>query len=144
MKVLIVEDNEPTAKMFKGLLEEANDVDIAHDLFEGKRKILTTVPRYDAVVLDLNLPNGEGWEVLAEIANFGIATVVVTGLNDQELIDRAMKLPVVWDYLVKGEMSAELLRASVKYATNRNETEKKLAETRRISDKAKNCGASHG
>lgn len=59
-RLLVVEDNEPTrSRLTELLLREGCRVDQAVDGAEGLRKVGAT--KYDAILLDLIMPNVDGW-----------------------------------------------------------------------------------
>lgn len=75
-------------------------------------------PRYDIVLTDLNLPDGGGLEVLAEVRNrrLPLAVVIVTGSGDENTVLGALRAGAN-DYLIKrGDFLANLphtLRAAL-------------------------------
>lgn len=68
MKVLLVEDEENVASFIKkGLRNEGFDIDIAYDGMMGWR--LYDNNQYDIVILDINLPKINGFDLCREIKN---------------------------------------------------------------------------
>src|SRR4051794_8623883 len=66
MRVLVVEDARRLADAIaRGLRAEGMAVDVAYDGLEGHQK--STITRYDVVVLDRDLPEMHGDDLLAEI-----------------------------------------------------------------------------
>ncbi|OJY58423.1 heavy metal response regulator transcription factor [Thiobacillus sp. 0-1251] len=66
MKILIVEDEPKTAAFVqRGFAEEGFVVDVATDGADGLH--LATTGDYDAIVLDVMLPQRDGWSVLQAI-----------------------------------------------------------------------------
>lgn len=66
MRILVVEDEVKTADyMHQGLTESGYIVDIANNGIDGLH--LAQSQNYDLIVLDVNLPEMEGWEVLKEL-----------------------------------------------------------------------------
>ena len=66
MKILIVEDEQKTGDSQKQGLSEAGFVaDLVHDGLDGMH--LTLTDDYDLVVLDVMLPQLDGWQVLERI-----------------------------------------------------------------------------
>jgi two-component system copper resistance phosphate regulon response regulator CusR len=62
MKVLLVEDEAKLSQFIKkGLQQEGIEVEIAADGLEGKR--LAYMHRYEAIILDVNLPHINGFEL---------------------------------------------------------------------------------
>lgn len=82
-RVLLVED-EPRIAAFvaKGLGKAGWDVVVAEDGAVGL--FLATTERFDAVVLDLQLPDADGLEVLAGIRgkDLPVPVVILTGKDD--------------------------------------------------------------
>ena len=68
MRVLVVEDARRLADAIaRGLRAEGMAVDVAYDGLEGHQK--ATFTRYDVVVLDRDLPEMHGDDLLAEIVS---------------------------------------------------------------------------
>ena len=64
MRLLIIEDDRALAGEMKvGLERQGFAVDLAHTGLEGEEKAYVT--DYDAVLLDLNLPDKDGLEILS-------------------------------------------------------------------------------
>ena len=65
MKILLVEDDMPLAEALMARLGEA-DVLVEHATTGGDADFLIQTESYDAVVLDLGLPDGDGTRWLAQ------------------------------------------------------------------------------
>ena len=66
MRILIVEDDKKTASYLKkGLSENSFVVDVANQGDDGLHLALTG--SYDLIILDVMLPERDGWSVIAEI-----------------------------------------------------------------------------
>ncbi|GLY17901.1 DNA-binding response regulator [Kineosporia sp. NBRC 101677] len=76
MRVLIVDDERPLAETIRrGLTDEGFVVEVAHN---GQDALwAATEKRFDAVVLDIMLPRGNGYQVLAELRRREIWTPVL-------------------------------------------------------------------
>lgn len=103
MKILIVEDEEILLKVLQEKLEkEKYKVELVVDGAEVLRRAKSFRP--DLILLDLILPNKDGFEVLKELKlDSGlklIPVVVLSNLGQDEEIKRALQLGAV-DYLVK-------------------------------------------
>lgn len=108
MRLLVVED-EPKAGDYlrDGLTEAGYVVDLARDGLDGLH--LATEIAYDAIVLDVMLPQIDGWEVLAGIRAVSNTPVLFLTARG-ELEDRLRGLDLgADDYLVKPFSFAELL-----------------------------------
>jgi DNA-binding response OmpR family regulator len=65
-RILIIDDERDLCTIIKRFLVKRNcEVDIAHSLGEGYRKMRLHHP--DILLLDNNLPDGEGWLAATEI-----------------------------------------------------------------------------
>lgn len=109
MKILVVED-EPKLASFvkKGLEEQLCQVDVAFDGLTGRTMALSNA--YDVVVLDVNLPQLSGFEVVQALRQMQIRTPVLmlTALGSVE--DKLMGFDAgADDYLVKPFEFRELL-----------------------------------
>ena len=76
MRVLIIEDEKKlSAFMAKGLTQEGFSVDTAASAAEAGKQTLNGV--YDLIVMDVNLPDGDGFTLLEELRRQGDATPVI-------------------------------------------------------------------
>ena len=108
MKVLIIEDDKQLAKEMKtGLERQGFTVDIANTGLEGEEKAIIT--DYDAVLLDLNLPDRDGLDILAFLRNSGRNMPVLIVSAREAVKERAAGLDLgADDYIVKPFDSIEL------------------------------------
>src|SRR5215469_3033644 len=109
MRLLLVEDNERFAALLKqGLATAGFTVDVlptAHDATTGLE-----TGRWDVVVLDRGLPDGDGLEVLADMRRRGDTTPVLILTAHGSLKDRVTGLQSgADDYLVKPFALEELV-----------------------------------
>jgi two-component system copper resistance phosphate regulon response regulator CusR len=109
MKILIVEDEKKTAAYLgKGLSENGFVVDLAGQGEEGLQ--LALLGDYDLVVLDVMLPQRDGWSILAELRRGGKQTPVLFLTARDAVQDRVKGLELgADDYLVKPFAFSELL-----------------------------------
>ncbi|NJP11253.1 MAG: response regulator [Leptolyngbyaceae cyanobacterium RU_5_1] len=75
---------------------------------------------FDVVLLDLNLPDSDGFETIATFREAvpSVPIVVLTTIDDDDLAMQAMAKGAQ-DYLVKGQITIQLLIRSVRYAIER-------------------------
>ena len=109
MKILVVEDEQKTAAyLLKGLTEQGFVVDICH---EGDEGLFTARSHgYDLIILDVMLPERDGWSVLAELRRTGQETPVLYLTARDAVQDRVKGLELgADDYLVKPFAFSELL-----------------------------------
>ncbi|MHC5373754.1 response regulator transcription factor [Enterococcus sp. LJL120] len=109
MRVLIIEDNQKLADSVKvGLEKEGISVDLAYTGVQGEEKAYIT--DYDVILLDLNLPDKDGLEILEFLRSEGIQTPIIIGSARDEISDRALGLNIgADDYLVKPYDLIELI-----------------------------------
>jgi len=109
MRILIVEDDAALRRFVRAAAEEGGfSVDEAASLDDATANI-ETVP-YDAVVLDLGLPDGDGLSLIATIRRVraGLPVLILTARDSVK--DRVKGLDTgADDYLVKPFASEELL-----------------------------------
>jgi two-component system copper resistance phosphate regulon response regulator CusR len=109
MRILIVEDEKKTARYLRrGFTEKGFDVEVASDGAQGLREAQTG--RYDLVLLDIMLPERDGWSVLEELRTSDKETPVLCLTARDAVIDRVRGLELgADDYLVKPFAFSELL-----------------------------------
>ncbi len=110
LKILIVDDAESDRFSFKRYLqsdpERSYETIEAETLEEGLELWRSQQP--DVVLLDINLPDGDGLEFLEEISTGQLINklpvIMLTGQGDERIAVRAMKLGAA-DYLVKSDVT---------------------------------------
>ncbi len=125
MRLLLVEDNPKLGPMLaRGLREEGHVVELAvtgKDAIDG-----AALGRFDAIILDLMLPDIDGFGVLDRLRRGGDATPVLVLTARDAVGDRITGLDKgADDYLVKPFQFDELLarlRALVRRATHASST----------------------
>jgi DNA-binding response OmpR family regulator len=109
MSILVVEDDPTVRTLVKAILEhKGNSVSIAETAEEGEK--LAFSDEFDMIVLDLRLPDGNGYDVCANIREKGIVTPVLV-LSAEHETDVKIKVLNVGadDYLTKPFNSEELM-----------------------------------
>ncbi|MCS3609648.1 copper/silver response regulator transcription factor [Erwinia rhapontici] len=109
MKILIVEDEVKTGEyLSKGLTESGFIVDHADNGLTGYHLAMTT--DYDLMVLDIMLPDVNGWEIVRMLraANKSMPILLLSALGTIEHRVKGLELGAD-DYLVKPFAFAELL-----------------------------------
>jgi len=109
MRILVIEDEKKTAAFLaKGLREAGFVVDLARDGETGLERARAT--RFDLLIVDVMLPNKDGWEVVAEVRRKGIRTPILFLTARDSVRDRVKGLELgADDYLVKPFAFSELL-----------------------------------
>jgi len=109
MKILIVEDEPKTASYLRnGLVENGFVADISHCGDDGLHA--ATGGEYDLIILDVMLPERDGWSVLSALRAAGRSTPVLFLTARDGVHDRVKGLELgADDYLVKPFAFSELL-----------------------------------
>ncbi|HAA40981.1 MAG TPA: DNA-binding response regulator, partial [Pseudomonas sp.] len=107
MRILVVEDEQKTADYLQqGLTESGYVVDCAASGIDGLH--LARQHTYELVILDVNLPNTDGWEVLEQLRRDGNQRVMMLTARGR-LADKIKGLDMgADDYLVKPFQFEEL------------------------------------
>jgi two-component system copper resistance phosphate regulon response regulator CusR len=109
MKLLVVEDEKKTAAyLAKGLSENGFVVDVAKDGEQGLE--LALAGNFDLIILDVMLPQRDGWSILATLRRSSIETPVLLLTARDSIPDRVKGLELgADDYLIKPFAFSELL-----------------------------------
>lgn len=131
ISILLVEDNPADARLvgisLSGCSEPRFDVTQAETLSAALPIVLRG--GYDAVLLDLSLPDSAGLAGLQDLALAvpQTAILILSGLDEQAMAVEAMRHGAQ-DYLVKGSGTAAHLARSIRMAIERKSFEARLAE----------------
>lgn len=119
MKILIIEDEYSLADAIAETLKKENySVNIISDGEQGEDEALTGV--YDLVLLDIMLPNRNGFQILESLKNEKVKTPVIILTAKSEMSDKLNGLENgADDYITKPFHMRELL-ARVKVVLRRN------------------------
>jgi two-component system copper resistance phosphate regulon response regulator CusR len=131
MRILVIEDEPKTADyMQQGLSESGYIVDIANTGIDGLH--LAQQQPYDVVILDVNLPLMEGWDVLRALRKTSNTRVIMVTARGR-LEDKVKGLELgADDYLAKPFEFPELL-ARIRSLMRRSE-QPGLPEVLRVAD----------
>ena len=108
-KILLVEDNKDLSIEIKKYIEKFNySITIVETLNECKDIIKE---KFDLALLDINLPDGLGIDILSLLKEKNIKTIIITVKNDEDFIVKALDSGAD-DYMVK-PFSLAVLRARI-------------------------------
>lgn len=134
IKILLVEDNPADADLLAELLEVSVGVQWELVSVEFLREAIAQLAAqpFDVVLLDLSLPDSRGLETLTRLREVApdTAMVVMTGWDDEDLALESVRLGAQ-DYIVKGQITTQLLVRAIRYAIERSQTFQMLRESER-------------
>jgi DNA-binding response OmpR family regulator len=126
IKVLLIEDNTGDYEIILKMLEksETSEFELIHTPRLSSGIELLENNTFDAILLDLGLPDSEGLESFNVILKKHpeIPTIILTGLAVEETGIQSIKYGAQ-DYLVKGEFNGKLLTRAIQYAIERKKLE---------------------
>jgi PAS domain S-box-containing protein len=129
IKVLLVEDNPGDVFLLQEFLNKVGTVRVELMPVERLSEALNYLAKesFDVILLDLSLPDSQGLETFLRTHYQAKATpiIVLTGIDDETLAIRAMQ-EGAQDYLVKGQVTGDLLVRSMRYAIERQRADEAL------------------
>ena len=118
MRLLIIEDQiELAESVKKGLEKEGFQIDVSNWGKEGEE--LAYVNAYDIILLDLNLPDKDGLDILRFLRESGILTPVIIITARDEIKERALGLDLGADDYVSKPFELLELRARIQAVIRR-------------------------
>lgn len=129
IRLLLVEDNDVDAHLTQDILAEwsIEQFDVTHVTRLSDAFTRLARERFDAILLDLSLPDAYGLPTLKQVQATSptIPIIVLSGVSDQALSLQAVQQGAQ-DYLVKGQGHPELLARSIRYAIERKRAEERM------------------
>jgi HTH-type transcriptional regulator, bacterioopsin transcriptional activator and related proteins len=145
LELLLIEDNPGDARLIQEMLRDATELTQRVNPSETTAEAPTVIHksrleegleavesgRADLVLLDLNLPDSRGTETLETVSSMTDETpiVVFTGVTDQEVGVQAIQSGAQ-DFLVKDEVTSELLVRTIHHAIERAHQERERQRQR--------------
>src|ERR1044072_3726189 len=129
-RLLIVDDDLAIRESLKKILEDTGyGVSLAIDGEDAELKLRDEV--FDLVILDVNLPKRDGWDVLdfLSLANPLLPVIMITGLMDQMA---TTIIPGV-SALVGKPVEVPMLLKKIEYVLNQT-TEERFRQTQGLPD----------
>ena len=129
MRVLLVEDSVADARFVRETLFETdrNGFDLVHVRRLSEALARLSSESFDAVLLDLGLPDARGLEALSPVRDAvpDVPVVVLSGLSDEDVAVEAVQSGAQ-DYLLKGQGDGGLIARSLRYAVERKRAEQHI------------------
>lgn len=129
IRLLLVENNPGDALLLRQSLESAYPdtycMAVTQTLADAKRMLGQEA--FDAVLLDLGLPDSQGADTVSRLREAApdLPLVAMTGLDDEEVALEAIRQGAQ-DYLLKGQASGRTIARSIRYAIERKQAEDAL------------------
>ena len=139
LHVLLIEDNPNDVALLKYYLTShcpsLLDIEVCQRLAEAMNRLGQGQPKIDVILLDLGLPDSEGFETFVHIHRQApkIPIVVLSGLEDESMAIQAVR-EGAQDFLVKGQVNGELLLRSMRYSVERMRAKEALCQARDDSE----------
>jgi PAS domain S-box-containing protein len=126
IKVLLIEDNPGDVLLLQEILKDVTTSAVELLPAEQLKEAFSYLAHqtFDVILLDLSLPDSQGLATFISVHQQAqaIPIIVLTGFNDENLALRAMQAGAQ-DYLVKGQVTGDLLVRSMRYAIERQRVE---------------------
>jgi len=109
IRTLIIEDSSPNRNLLRSYLKDFSEIEIvgeAENVQQGIDLIRKMDPKL--ILLDIELPDGSGFDIIKAIPKPGFKTIITTGYNNFAI--QALKLSAL-DYLLKPIQKLELFEA---------------------------------
>lgn len=133
MKLLLVDDDELDRMAVVRVLQSPKLIkDIVHASTAVSALKLFDEETFDVVLLDYRLPDMECLDVLNKLTNHAskhAAVVILTGMVDDEVIERDCIVAGAQDFLLKQELSQRHLTKALVHAQARHALNQQLIET---------------
>ncbi|MCB9799352.1 MAG: diguanylate cyclase [Candidatus Omnitrophica bacterium] len=132
---LLIEDSPVDAKVIKNQLAQQGslvvDLSCRESIAEGLKRLANQ--DIDVILLDLNLPDGQGLDSFVKIHERAedVPVIVLTSMDDEETGLDALKMGAQ-DFLIKGSFDYHFLFKTIRYALERSELRRKIEQMSEI------------
>ncbi|MCK4533798.1 response regulator [bacterium] len=135
IKILLIEDNPDEARLIEEMLLEVNAGDF---IVECVNRLSTGLERLnegniDIILLDLTLPDSRGFDTFLKVQTQvpELPIIVLTNLDNEALAVKEVRKGAQ-DYLLKSEVTGNLLMCCIQYAIERKQTERHVLHLNNI------------
>jgi PAS domain S-box-containing protein/putative nucleotidyltransferase with HDIG domain len=129
IKLLLIENNPEDVRLIQEMLAQANAARFELECVDRLAAGLVRLASNDigVVLLDLDLPDSQGLDTFAKAyaQTSRVPIVVLTGVAEEELAIKTVQ-EGAQDYLVKGQITSDLLVRAIRYAIERKRSEEAL------------------
>jgi signal transduction histidine kinase len=135
LQVLLIEDNPGDARLLQEIFRDTPSVKVELTHLGCMKDALTHLATKDAniVLLDLGLPDASGIAAVRALHAVAprIPLVVLTGLDDEAVATQALQ-EGAQDYLVKGQIHAQMLVRALRHSIERKRMQVETEQVRRL------------
>jgi signal transduction histidine kinase len=129
VRVLLIEDEPAHAALIEqnlGVIRHPR-IELHHAVNLSTGLGLILEQSCDVILLDVNLPESRGIETVERVIEAcpDLPVIVLTAMDDEEIAAQALRHGVE-DYLVKSQLSPDLLARSIRYAIERKRHRREL------------------
>jgi DNA-binding NarL/FixJ family response regulator len=117
LRILFIEDSATDAFLLSGRLQEvtefAFEMEHVTSLAEGLERVATR--QFDAVILDLSLPDSRGlstYETMRKLLPETVPVIIVSGNDDRAILNQVMQEGAD-NYLVKGSFDGNRIAVAI-------------------------------
>ncbi len=131
IKVLIADDHAVVRRGLRQILMETSDILVGGEAATAaEARALVAQHRWDVIILDVNMPGGNGIELLGELRrqNAGLRCLVLTMYPEDQYAVRAIRAGAA-GFLTKESAPEKLIEAVRKIASGGRYVSAELAET---------------
>ncbi len=131
-KILIIDDNHQICKLLSAIVQKmGHEANFKSSIRDGLEEVHSVL--YDVVLLDVNIPDGSGLDLLPKIKEIHDApeVIIMTGYGDVDGAQVAIEKGA-WDYIVKSGSSQEIILSLTRVIQYRNEIKKNQQKPRSL------------
>lgn len=113
MRIVIADDHELVRDCIKSLLKDEENIDIVGEARTGKEVLeIFPVLNPDIILLDINMPEMDGWETMKELkSTYNFSNVIALSMLSQRDSVKKMMDAGAMGYLLKNSGKEEILMA---------------------------------
>lgn len=131
IKVIIADDHELFRNGLKELLMKHDDIEVVDMVGDGNQfiNVIQSIPDVNIVLLDLTMPNMDGFEVLKTLKDYNttIKPIIISMHNDGNYIAKSAKAGA-YGYLLKNTDEDELIKVIRLVSQNKKYFSPNIAE----------------
>jgi len=132
LRIIVIDDDEDDYYIIASLLEEISEYKITPTWCNNYQQALDMLQtqKFNLAFVDYRLGIKTGIELIEKAIEHGVTIpiIILTGKGNTEIDKQAVRKGA-YDYLIKGEINAEVLERSIRYALARHDSKKALQQS---------------